>query len=279
MSSAMFGFLAAIAWGAADFIGGLAARKMSAFKVVAVGWIIGLVLMPLLALITKEAQLTPAQMGYCMIAGLLGSGGIVLFYFSLAKSKMSLVAPITGLLTGVIPVIIGFIIQGLPGALTLFGIVLALMAVLLISNEGAIYKGITIKWDEIKYPILCGAAFGFYLFFMHKGSPSGVFWPMTFTHISGVLLILASVAVLKKDIKPKAPDLPYIISNFTFDLVGTIMFILASQTGRLDVASVLSSLYPGITILMAVIILRERMTKPQIFGVLLAMVAIALLSL
>lgn len=278
MNSILFGLAAALGWGAADFVGGFAARRMSAFKLVTIGWIIGLFALPLTAWLTAEPYIEPLHMLFTLIAGLLGSSGIILFYHALSVGRMSLVAPITGLLTGIIPVIVAFFLQGLPRPVTLIGILLALVAVLFVSNEGALHKGITIKWSEIKYALLCGVVFGFYLVFMPLGSPYGPFWPMTFTHISGVTLLLITAYVTKRNLRPVKGEMPFVWVNFTLDMVGTVCFILATQSGRLDVATVLSSLYPGITILLAAIVLKEHLMRSQQLGVLLALVAIGLLS-
>lgn len=278
MNTVTLGILAAIGWGAADFIGGFAAKIMSSMKIVAISWIIGLVVLPLIAWFTNEPTLNALQIVYCMLAGLLASGGLVLFYHALSVGRMSLVAPITGMLTGVIPVIVAFILQGLPAPITLIGIVVALAAVLLVSNESSIHQGITIQWHEVRLPILCGIIFGLYLVLVPLGSPHGPFWPMTFSHIAGVPLLLIIARRQKESIMPKLRELPYIVSNFVLDIAGTSFFIFAAQLGRRDVATVLSSLYPGITILLAAIVLKEKMVMTQRVGVLLSLVAIGLLS-
>ena len=130
----VFGLAAAVAWGAGDFGGGLATRRVPVYGVVLVSQATGFVMCVAAAMILGEAFPTGSDVLVCAIGGVLGAIGITMLYRGLAIGRMGIVAPVTGVLAAVIPVVAGFVIEGVPPPLVLVGIVIAVVAVILVSR-------------------------------------------------------------------------------------------------------------------------------------------------
>ncbi|AKB86197.1 EamA family transporter [Methanococcoides methylutens] len=271
-----FGLAAAATWGAADFSGGFATRRASVYSVVIITQAVGLVVLPLLAVYFSEDLPPMSGMFWGVVAGISGSAGLLLLYHALSKGKMGVVAPISAVVTVALPVVYGSINEGLPAGYQIAGFVLAIGAMWLISNTGE--KG-EIKKQDVVYPLLAGVGFGIFYISVDLFSESAVFWPLTIAKVSSIVMILGFALLRKSASLPSKSVLPVIILAGIFDASGNLFFALASQVGRLDIATVMASLYPGSTVLLAWIILKERLSSIQWLGVVLALAAIALIAL
>jgi drug/metabolite transporter (DMT)-like permease len=146
-------------------------------------------------------------------------------------------------------------------------------------GEGGV-KDILSHLSDLKLPLIAGIGFGCYFVLMHEATKNGgSFWPMILSRSGGITLITAYLLVTRSSIKIDTSALPIITANGLLDLGGNFFFILASQSGRLDVASVLSSLFPGATVVLAWIFLKERLTRNQWIGIASALAAIVLLTI
>lgn len=271
-----FGLAAAATWGAADFGGGFATKRASVYSVVIITQSVGLVLLPLLAVYFSERFPPMDGMFWGFIAGVAGSAGLLALYHALSVGKMGVVAPISAVVTVALPVIYGVFNEGLPAGHQIAGFVIATASMWLIS--GTSEKG-EIKRQDVVYPLLAGVGFGIFFISVDLFSESAVFWPLTVAKVSAVVVILGFALLRKSATLPSKSVLPVIILAGLFDAGGNLFFALASQVGRLDIATVIASLYPGSTVLLAWIILKERLSSMQWIGVVLALVAIALISL
>ncbi len=279
MISILFGLAAALSWGAGDFTGGLAARKTGAYRAVLYGEVIGLILIFLTAWSLPQSIPSPFAWIYSIVAGALGTSGLLLLYQAMASGKMSIAAPVSALLAAVLPVLVGSLSEGLARPLTALGFIFALAAVWLISNGGNDFKNILTHLSDLRLPLIAGLGFGAYFVFMHAATRQSVLWPMVASRGAG-MAVMAGFVLLRRDswiVKREA--WPVIGLNGLLDVGGNLFFILAGPSGRLDVASVLSSLYPGATVLLAWIILREQLSRTQWLGILCALIAIVLFTI
>jgi uncharacterized membrane protein len=194
---------------------------------------------------------------------------------------MSISAPVSGLLAAMLPVIVGMAREGLPEIPTIAGFVFALAAVWLISQSEAGIKDILSHLSDLKLPMLAGFTFGLYFILMHAAtSDGGRVWPMIASRTGGTIMIASYMFFSRASLKIVDKSAwPVLILNGIFDVAGNVFFVLAGQAGRLDVASVLSSLFSGVTVMLAWIFLRERLTRGQWIGVASALVAIVLMTL
>lgn len=280
MLSIIFGLASALTWGAGDFTGGLAARKVGAFRSVFYAEVIGIVFLFIVVSVTGEPMLASRSAIFALVAGALGTIGLMLLYHSMATGVMSIAAPVSALLAAMLSVVVGMFTEGLPDFLTVIGFGFALVAVWMVSQSEGGVKDILSHLSDLKLPLLAGIGFGFYFVFMNEATGSGgAFWPMIFSRTGGLTLITTYLIITRSEWKIDVSSLPIITANGILDLGGNFFFILASQAGRLDVASVLSSLFPGATVVLAWIFLKERLNRNQWIGIVAALIAIVLMTI
>lgn len=283
MLSILFGLGAALGWGAGDFTGGLASRKTGAYRTVLYGEVIGVVLLLVIVQVSGESLPNLKIWLLAMLAGALGTVGLMLLYHSMTLGLMSIATPVSALLAAALPVLVGIFKEGLPEILTVFGFGFALFAVWMISQgEGGVTNTLRVAHlADLKLPLLAGIGFGFYLVLMHEATSAGaVIWPMVASRSGGMILIVLYMLVTRASWKVEDTSAwPIITLNGLLDISGNVFFILAGQTGRLDVAAVLSSLFPGATVMLAWIFLKERLTRNQWIGIGSALIAIVLMTI
>lgn len=279
MLSILYGIASALSWGAGDFAGGLSSRKVGAYRAVFYADFFGLLVLIAAYFIYPETLPAARVIWVSAIGGMLGSIGLLILYYSLTKGLMSIAAPVSALFAAILPVIVGSITEGLPGLFQLIGFVLALAAVWLISQgDGSFHIS---RLSDLRLPILAGLGFGCYFIFLHSATQNttAILWPMITSRIAGTLLVLGFVLVRREPLSVPRGAWDVVLINATLDLAGNFFYLLASRTGRLDIAAVLSSLYPGATVILAWLLLKERITRWQIAGILLALGAITLFTL
>ena len=270
----IFGLAAAIAWGAGDFGGGLASRRVPVYGVVLVSQAAGGALCLTLALTFGESFPTGKDLLVCIAAGLVGGLGITMLYRGLAIGRMGIVAPVTGVLAAVIPVIAGFVTQGVPPPLVIVGIVLAIVAVVLVSRVADAAGG----RDGLSEALVGGTAIGLFGVAIAQLSPGDLFADLTTIRLVQGLLVALMVIVTRAAWRPGRLVLPLVLIGL-LDTVGNALYLAAVQTGQLAIASVLSAMYPVATVILAAAVLREPITRDHTIGIALAAAAIALISL
>jgi len=279
LASIIFGLLSALTWGAGDFTGGLAARRVGAYRSVFYAEVIGVFFLLTVLLFINEPLPDSRAQFFAILAGILGSVGLILLYHSMSVGLMSIAAPVSALLAAILPVVVGFFTEGFPGYLTFIGFGFALAAVWLISQSEGGVTNILSHLSDLKLPLIAGIGFGCYFVFMHEASrDGGVVWHMAFSRFGGMALIVTYLLVTRSSWKIELSALPVISLNGLLDLGGNVFFILAAQAGRLDVAAVLSALFPGATVLLAWVFLKERLNRNQWIGVACALIAIILMT-
>ncbi|MCD4820532.1 MAG: DMT family transporter [Methanococcoides sp.] len=272
----LLGLASAAAWGAADFGGGFASKRTSEYSVVILMQAVGLILLPILAIGFSEQLPHGGGIFWGFIAGVAGSLGLVFLYRALSQGKMGVVAPVSAIITVALPVIYGAVKEGLPSAYQMAGFMVALVAMWLISSSD---DNGDIRRQDIVLPLLAGVGFGIFFISVDMFSEDAVFWPLTVAKLSSVITILLISILTRSRGIPTRGALPLIILAGIFDAGGNLFFALASQVGRVDIATVIASLYPGSTVLLAWIFLKERLALKQWMGVVLALVAIVFISL
>lgn len=270
----IFGLAASLCWGSGDFCGGLASRRTNASSVVTAAYAGGFILLVALALLWREPLPAYSDILWGGLAGLVGAIGLVAFYSALSSGQMGIIAPLSALLTAALPVLFSLFTQGLPGFFQLGGFVLALFAILLISRPERT-KG---RPKGIGLALLAGCGFGCFFILISRVGPGATFWPLAMARFTSVLLLLLLAGVGGRPVLPSRNVALLVSLAGALDAIGNAFFVLASHNGRLDVAAILSSLYPAATVLLATIILRERVNRLQGIGILLALIAIPLIS-
>lgn len=280
MLSILYGLLSALTWGAGDFAGGLASRKLGAYRTVFYADLLGLLVLLPISVISPEPLPAAPVLINSAVGGALGSLGLLVLYYSLSTGKMSIAAPVSALFAALLPVVVGLFTQGLPSVYQFAGFGFALAAVWLTAQGQADEKFRIQHLAELRLPILAGVGFGCYFIFVHYASKNtgSVIWTMISSRVAGTLLLWFVVLARREPLSVARDAWLTVFLNATLDLAGNLFYILASQTGRLDISAVLSSLFPGSTIMLARIVLKERITRMQTIGILFALVAIVLFT-
>jgi drug/metabolite transporter (DMT)-like permease len=270
-----FGLAAASSWGTGDFIGGIAAKRTHVYGIVIVSQLVGLVLLSVLALLLAEAIPALIDIVWAGIAGLAGTVGLVALYRGLATGPMGVVAPVAAVISVILPLIFGLFLEGIPALSQLLGFGLALCAVWLITRPG---HGSRIQVRDLALPLLTGLGFGIFLILIGHVSAAAVLWPLAAARATSVLALLIAAILTRQRTRPAVGQIPLILMVGLFDTGGNAFYALAARGGRLDIAAVLGSLYPAMTVLLARLILKERLTRQQGLGLALALLAVMLIA-
>lgn len=277
MTAILFGLLSAITYGAADFAGGITSRRANSYAVVIWADVLAMPILVVAAWLSGDTFPSTRGVWLSLVSGLFGGTGILLLYRSFAEGKMSVAAPVSALMAGVLPVVVGMIKQGLPGAYVLAGMALALVAIWFIAREEG--SALQFNWENVRLPLFAGLLFGMFFVLMDDIGSESILWPIFLLRISAVVILVLIARVTRQPINPPFRQWYFLLLISVFDVTGNMFFLLANREGRLDVAAVLASLYPGATVLLAWIFLKEHISRSQWFGVLLAIVAIALIAI
>jgi len=274
LSAVVFGLTSAIAWGAADFGGGLATRRSSVFGVAMFSQTIGLGFTVFLAAAGAGSTPTQVTIFWGAAAGVSGAVGLLMYYRALAVGQMGINAPIAAVLSSSIPVVFAALFEGLPSWVQSAGFALAIVGIYLIAKSNRVVgpaRGLALA-------VIAGVGFGLLFIFLDRAEPGNVFWLLTVTRLVSVLLIATVASTTRRLWRPSRRLLPLLVVVGLLDMLGNIFFLFSTRLWRLDVASVLSSMYPATTVLLAWLLLRERLSSPQILGICFTLVSIPLIG-
>ena len=275
LASVMFGLASAACWGAGDFCGGLATRRTHVYSVIIASQIVGVAMLIALAMAFAEQVPAPVYLLWGGLGGLAGTLGLVAFYRALASGQMGVAAPVGGVIGAATPAILGAFLQGWPGTLRLIGFALALIAVWLISRT----EDTAVRARALGLPVLAGLGFGVFFIFIHRASETAVFWPLVAARLTSLSVLTIVATVTHQPRLPEKTHLPLVALVGVMEVGGNAFYALAARAGRLDVAAVISSLYPAGTVWLAWLILKERITRLQSFGIVAALAAIVLIAM
>jgi drug/metabolite transporter (DMT)-like permease len=270
----VFGIASAIAWGSGDFGGGWASRRAPVLGISLIVQVVGVLLYVGLAILARETSLVPATIAISVAAGVVVTVGIIGLYQGLAVGRMGVVAPVTGLIAALLPVTAGIVRDGLPATPVLAGIVLALVAVVFVSRV----PGQSGSRSGIELAIVAGVGIGLFNILAGELPDGQVFGPLVVIKVAAATVIAAALVVGRRAWRMPPRLVAIALAVGVFDMIGNACYVLAAQSGRLDVAATLSSLYPVTTILLAVAFLGERVTRSHAMGIAAAIAAIALIG-
>jgi uncharacterized membrane protein len=273
-SVVVFGLLSAAAWGSADFGGAIATRRATLFGVVVISQLSGMAAAALLAVARAEPVPAVADVAWSVAAGLLGAVGITALYAGLAVGRMGVVAPITGVLAALVPVAVGIALEGEPSAVVVIGMALAILAVILVSRV----PGESGSRSGIELALIGGAALGLFNVAISRVDDHLLFGPLTIVRSVEAATMVVVILVSRRPAAAPARLVPAILVVGVLDMTGNAAFLFAQQTGPLAIAAVLSSLYPVTTLILAALVLRERVTATHALGIAAAIAGIVLIG-
>jgi len=270
--SVPFALSSAAAYGAGDFAGGLAARRAPVLTVTAVTQAAGLLaLLP--AALLVPGQLSWAAVGIGALAGVSGMAGLLLYMRGLAAGPMGLVAPLSSVVGAGLPLLAGVLAGERPGAIAWLALAVALVAIALASAGS---RGDAAAGAGLVYGLGAGVGFGLFFVAVAYSPASGGLWPL----VAGrsVSLTLLVIALLATGRGGRPAGIRLMILCGVLDTAANVLFLLATRAGALSVSGVLVSLYPVVVVVLARLVLHERLRGLQLTGVGLALTASAMLA-
>lgn len=279
--ASLLALLSSLSWGTSDFLGGLAARRVGAIRVLSVSYPAGAVLITVLAWLVIPGRLTWSSVATAAIVGSVGALAIGLLYAALAQGQMGIISPITAVLSGAVPVVVGLVIGESLSSLALAGVVVAGVAVILVSRESGPHRRTPVA--AMILAIGSGLAIGAYLSVLGTAPEDSGIWVAAIGRWFSTVLVVAILIVMigRGSRRGKSIRYPWILalSAGALDALANAIFQLAAQQGLLAIVAVIGSLYPAATVILARVVLKETLSRIQLVGVFLAFLAVAALAL
>jgi len=281
MVTIVFALLSATLYGSADFLGGLATRRSSVMPVMIFSQLAGLIMLLLVLPFLPPATATHADFAWGALAGGALGVGLMLLYQGLATGKMSVVAPVTAVLAVVVSAVAGIVLGDRLSMGAFLGVVLAIGAITLISQDGAQKatreRGLGIA-QGLAAALSAGVLIGVFFAALKQSSPTSGLLPLVSARLAA-LVVLGFVACWRRSPLRVGHDAVWlIIVGGALDILANVLYLFATRLGMLTIAATLTSLYPASTILLARLVLGERLRRIQITGLACAGVGVALIG-
>jgi len=281
----LLGLAAAVLYGTGDFLGGLATRKVPVLAVLLFAQTAG-VIVALPAAVMWPGPASLAGLAWGISAGLIGGVGVIIFYLGLAAGPMSVVAPVSGLVSTVLPVAVALAEGERPGVGVNAGALLCLAAVVLTSCAGddtpaAPPRRLPGAVRVLGYGIASGTSFGLFFLLIRNAGQSGELWPVAAARIGELAVVLVTAAALRRSLRPRGAQGRLRLAAAAagaIDVTANICYVAATRTGKFGLAVVLAALYPAVTVLLARVVLGERLRWVQRAGLGLAAIGIILVT-
>jgi uncharacterized membrane protein len=237
-----------------------------------------LVLVALLPWLGGDAGATDLAWGAA--SGVAGATGLLIFFRTLARGVMSVVAPVTAVTAAAVPVLVGLVSGERIGLAAGVGIALALMAVVLVSAEGGLAALRAARPASIPPALAAGTAFGVFFVFLDRTGDDAGLTPLVAARLASVTLVVVVALLGRRVLRVSGHALPLVLVSGVGDMAANALFLLATQEGgQLAIVGVLASLYPVSTVVLAQVVLRERLVPAQLAGLASAFVAVILITL
>ena len=273
----------AVLYGAADFTGGLTTRRASTIPVVLLSQAAGLIMLALIMPILPHASPTRADVLWGAAAGLTGGVGVALLYHALATGTMAVVAPTTAVCAVAIPVVVSVLLGERPMPLAVAGIALGMVSIVLVSQQqggtpGAGEPGLPrSRQSGVGTALASGIAIGLFLLSFAQAGPGAGMWPLLVARTVSTTLFAVMAIAGGRSLRMPAQVTALVIFAGVMDMLANALYLLATRQGPLSIVVTLSSLYPASTVLLARIVLGERLRPWQVTGVGCALAAVVLI--
>jgi drug/metabolite transporter (DMT)-like permease len=265
---------ASLTWGVADFFGPLKGRRYGVLRVLFYVQLGGLAVIALVVAVRGEGPADSAAL-IAIPAAFSGTLGLYAYYRGMAVGAMSIVAPIAGI-SAVVPVTVGIISGDRPSPWQMFGIAAALCGVFLASREPG-RAGPKLA-AGVGLALLAALGFGGYFPAMHAAGEADFWWASLIFRMTSTSIVVATVAIRRPSLAIEPVQIPLLALIGTGDMLGNLLFAAAASQGLISITSVLASLYPIVTIMLARLVLKERVARSQEAGIVLTLAGVALIA-
>jgi len=279
-SASLIGLLSALAsalvWGAGDFVGGLAAHRRAPYQIVALASLAGVPLLLLFAYLANEGLPPPPDILWATAGGISGAVGVAALYRGLSTGSAAIVAPTAGVVSAAIPVIVASLLEGLPPGTRLAGIFAGLVGIGLVSKPAD--TRVESVRSSLGLSVLAGGGFGGFFVAIAQLKGGLLFAPLVIAKLAAVAFA-SLILVIRREPLPSLVGHPIALLAGALDAGGNFFYLFAVQHVRLDVAAVLSSMYPATTVILSAALLHEEIRSLQVVGVGLCLTGVALIAL
>lgn len=275
--------LSAAVYGSADFLGGLASRRLPILAVLGASQAAGLLTVLAALPLLPDAHPRARDLAWGAGAGVFGAVGLGLLYRALAIGPMTLVAPVTAVIAAAVPLAAGLLGGERLGPLAAAGIAAAFVAIVLVSRGAADERWTTVerpsrsRVDAIASAIGAGLVIGFFLVALDRTAPSSGLWPLVAARVTSTVLVVPFVVTTAAAWRGQAGTLGLVAASGVLDMAANILYLLATHGGPLSIVATLVSLYPVSTVVLARLVLGERLDASQGLGVASALVSVVLI--
>ncbi|AHH16488.1 putative transporter [Nocardia nova SH22a] len=285
MTAIALALIASIGYGVSDFVGGLASRRVAALRVVIVSYPLSAVILILVAPFAGGGP-DAATLWWGAAAGVASGLAVWWFYAALARGPMAVVSPLTAVLSAGVPIVIGLLAGDRPGPAACAGIVCAVVAVVLVSKESPdkvteeITGGRELRFDR-RIAVLTvgsGVAFGLMFVFLHESAATPGLWPVLMSRLSATVVVWVAAMTTGNFHPPRGEPLRLAAYVSVLDVAANVAMLYAFHGSMLSLVSVIGSLYPAATVLLAMVLLGERVGRLQRIGMVLALGSVALIA-
>jgi len=269
-------------YGAADFLGGLAARRTNTVAVVLLSQLSGLAVLVVMLPLLPDASPTSRDLLWGGAAGIAVGAGVGLLYRALAIGRMAVVAPTTAVCAVLIPLTAAMLLGERPGPTTLVGIALAIVSIVLLSQQrtsAADDASVTAadRWSGLALALFAGVAIGAFFFSLARTASTAGLWPLLVARAASVALFFVAAIAGRRPLRMPPQVLAIVVVGGVLDMVANALYLIATHHGPLSVVVTLASLYPASTVVLALVVLGERLRALQGIGIACALIAVALI--
>lgn len=285
MTGVLLALLAALGYGVSDFVGGVAARRVSALRVVIVSYPLSVVILLIVAPMVG-GHVDAASLVWGAASGVASGLAVWWFYAALAAGPMAVVSPLTAVLVAGVPVLVGLATGERSSPPAYIGIVCALVAVVLVSKESpdAVTEEITggreLRFDRRVALLTVGSGLAFACTFvaLHKTAAADGLWPLVLSRVAATAVVWVAAVVTGHFRAPRGEPLRLACYVSLLDVIANVSMLYAFHGSLLSLISVIGSLYPAATVLLAMLLLGERVGPLQKIGMAMALGSVALIA-
>lgn len=280
--ASLIALLSAAAYGAADFLGGMASRRATTVAAVVVSQAAGVLLLIGVLPFLPDAAVSSTDIAWGAAAGLFGGGGVALLYRALAIGPMSVVAPITAVCAAAVPVAAGLALGERLSSVTAGGMALAVVAIVLLGQERRPHAagdvgGAGVSAQGVRVAFVAGLAIGLFFVALAQTSVAAGLWPLVPARIVSIGLFSAIAVATRQPLLVPRPVMGVAVGGGALDMLANALYLVAVQQGQLSVVATLASLYPASTVVLARVVLDERLSRLQSAGIAGALLATMLI--
>jgi drug/metabolite transporter (DMT)-like permease len=274
--SILLAALSAAVWGAADFSGGKAAQTSRTLSVTVLSQIAGLPVLAVSVALFSSGAPTVRALGAGAVAGISGFAGLLLLYRGLSQGAMAIFAPISAVTSAVVPLGVGLVVDRTPSWLALVGVAFAVVAIGLVSVSGGATRVATPR--VITLALASGTCFGLFFVLVSTAGPGAGQWPLVGARVGSISVGLLAVVAVRGSLSLDPVGLRWTLVVGPLDILANVLYLAAAAHGQLAVVAPISALYPVSTVLLAMIVDRERLVPVQVVGLGLAATALVLVA-